>query len=212
LVVGSADPNRFLRSGRTHNTFIRDLVSRHGSSVDELGRILDLGCGCGRIARWWQDLASTEVYGCDFNPELAAWCAANLPFMKTVKNELEPPLPFERGEFDLIYAWSLLTHLREPLQLEWLAEIRDSLTPGGLFLFTVSGERYRDRLGGRDREAFDRGELVEHFKGAPGSNLCATYHPPSYVEHRMLEGFTLLEAVRENTPQLDQDVYLVRRT
>ena len=111
----------------------------------------------------------------------------------------------------MIYAWSLFTHLREPLQLQWLAEIRDSLAPGGRFLFTVSGERYRDRLSRRDREAFDRGELVEHFKGAPGSNLCAVYHPADYVERRMLEGFTLLEAVRENTPVLDQDVYLVRR-
>ena len=80
--MGSADPNYFLVSGRTHNAFIRDLVGRHGTSVDELERMLDLGCGCGRIARWWQDLASTEVNGCDVNPELTAWCSANLPFMK----------------------------------------------------------------------------------------------------------------------------------
>ena len=105
----------------------------------------------------------------------------------------------------------MFTHLREPLQRQWLAEVRDSLTPGGRFLFTVSGERYRDRLGRRDLEAFDRGELVEHFEGAPGTNLCAVYHPPAYVEQRMLEGFTLLKAVREHAPLLTQDVYLVRR-
>jgi SAM-dependent methyltransferase len=213
LVMASADPFLFIESGRAHSRFIRELLERHGRPIEELEAILDLGCGCGRLSRWWRDLPNTAVYGCDFNPELAGWCALKLPFMKTVCNELEPPLPFgpSRG-FDFVCAWSLFTHLDGPLQHAWLEEIGAALAPGGRLLFTVSGAQYRDRLLRRDREAFDRGELVTHFKGAAGTNLCATYHPPTYVEQRMLQGFTLLEAVREQTPDfLVQDVYLARR-
>jgi SAM-dependent methyltransferase len=212
LVVGTADLRFFIESGRAQSEFIREALRRHGSPIEEVSRILDLGCGCGRLARWWHDLPA-DVSGCDFNPELSAWCDANLPFMDAALNQLEPPLPFEASrQFDFIYAWSVFTHLSEDLQRLWLDEIRRRLPPGGRFLFTVSGAPHRDRLTQREREAFDRGEMVEQFEGASGTNLCATFHPPEYVRERMLEGFTLLEA----TPGKDQrfirqDAYLVQR-
>jgi SAM-dependent methyltransferase len=212
-VVADADADFFLDSGEAHANFFSDLLERNGRPLESLASVLDLGCGCGRIARWWKDVDGPRFYGCDYNPKLARWCEANLPFLDARVNSLEPPLPFADAKpFSLIYALSVFTHLPAELERAWLDEIRSSLAPDGLLLFTVSGERYRDRLDPEDQVRFDRGELVTHFDETAGTNLCAAWHPPAYVEEQMLRGFELLEAVRAETPAfLGQDVYLARR-
>ncbi len=212
-VVADADADFFLDSGEAHARFFTELLARNGVPLGDRRSVLDLGCGCGRVARWWAEVEGPRFYGCDYNPKLAAWCEQNLPFLDARANSLAPPLPFaEERPFGLIYALSVFTHLTAELEREWLAEIRASLGEGDLFLFTVSGERYRYLLSDEDAARFDRGELVTHFDETAGTNLCAAYHPQEYVERRMLEGFELLETVRTETPEsLGQDVYLARR-
>ena len=75
-----------------------------------MGSILDFGCGCGRVVRWWRDLPA-EIHGSDFNPTLVRWCRENLPFGVFEVNRPEPPLPYPDDSFDLVYALSVLTHL-----------------------------------------------------------------------------------------------------
>jgi SAM-dependent methyltransferase len=213
LVTGSGSRESFLSGGRAQAELLRELVSRSGRELGELEAVLDLGCGCGRIARWWADVEGPRFAGCDVNRDLVAWCGESLPFLDARVNSIAPPLPFGERElpFDLVYAVSVFTHLPEPLQQRWLGEIRRVLRPGGHFIFTVSGVHYRDRLTGDDLAAYDAGQLVTHFAGSPGSNLCATFHPPAYVKREMLAGFELLDAERGGTLHFGQDVYLVRR-
>ena len=142
-----------------------ELLARNGVPLGDRRSVLDLGCGCGRVARWWAEVEGPRFYGCDYNPKLAAWCEQNLPFLDARANSLAPPLPFaEERPFGLIYALSVFTHLTAELEREWLAEIRASLGEGDLFLFTVSGERYRYLLADEDAARFDRGELVDPFR------------------------------------------------
>jgi SAM-dependent methyltransferase len=213
LVVDKPGVDYFLDSGEEHAAFFADLLERNGRPIASLRSVLDLGCGCGRVARWWAPVEGPRFFGCDYNPRLAGWCAENLPFLDARVNRLEPPLPFEDEEpFGLIYALSVFTHLPDEVERRWLDEIRGALGQGDLFLFTVSGERYADRLGATDRSRFDRGERITHFDETAGTNLCAAFHPPSYVENEMLAGFEVLEAVLSDSPQhLGQDAYLARR-
>ncbi len=213
LVVDRPGVDYFLDSGEAHARFFADLLERNGAPMTGLRSVLDLGCGCGRVARWWAGVEGPRFHGCDYNPKLARWCADNLPFLDARPNALAPPLPFPDAKpFGLIYALSVFTHLTDDLERAWLGEIRESLGEGDLFLFTVSGERYAERLAGEDRARFDRGERITHFDETAGTNLCAAFHPPSYVETEMLAGFELLEAVRADSPEfLGQDAYLARR-
>lgn len=217
LVSGGPDPVSFLDSGRAHSEFIRSLLADNAVEIESLGAMLDLGCGCGRIARWWRDLRGPTVYACDYNPRLAGWCRTNLPFLRVSRNELLPPLPYDDDSFDLVYALSVFTHLTEEQQELWMPELRRVLRPGGLLIFTVNGEAYADRLSTSERERFDSGRIVTRFEDVAGTNMCATYHPPQAVGAGMLDGFRLLDAVRpteqpERTPEfLAQDTYLVRR-
>ncbi|MCP6725914.1 class I SAM-dependent methyltransferase, partial [Klebsiella pneumoniae] len=86
--------------------------------LDSIGSVLDFGCGCGRVTRWWADFEGA-VAGSDVNAEAVAWCRENLGFASFEQNALAPPLDFDDASFDLVYALSVFTHLTEELQLAW---------------------------------------------------------------------------------------------
>ena len=118
------------------------------------------------IARWWRDLDGPSVVGCDYDGRLVEWCESNLPFMEAKTNASLPPLPFRDASFDLVYAISLLTHLPEDRQGPWLHDVRRILKPGGLFLFTVHGERWTPQLNEEDGAT---SKPTNSSSGAPSS-------------------------------------------
>jgi SAM-dependent methyltransferase len=207
-----ADPDYFLRSGARHAALIRDLLAEDGTPIEELGAILDWGCGCGRILRHWAGLERTHVRGCDINPKMVAWCDANLPFADVTANEISPPLPYPDESLDLVYALSVLTHLPEELQHAWIAECRRVLEPGGRLLFSTMGEHYLtlQRLTESERRSFEAGNLVVLYEGAPGTSLCSAYHPPAYVREQLAADFDPV-AFRPAAEDGRHDLHLLRK-
>lgn len=215
-VACDARSGRFLSLGKVGADVIREALRRHGVELEQLGALLDFGCGCGRTARHWQDLEGPEIHGCDYNPTLVQWCQRNLPFMEARVNRLGPPLPYGDAAFDFVYALSVFTHLPEPLQHSWMAEMRRIIPLGGHLLFTTMGDKFRPALDQLDRrglrDAYDAGELVVADEEMGGSNRCVAYHPQRWVIEQMLDGFELLEFVPQGSPTTGgQDSYLVRR-
>jgi SAM-dependent methyltransferase len=210
----SAGAEHFLRVGAQLARSVRDAVGASGASMEELDRVLDFGCGCGRVARHWAELEGPEVHGCDYNAELIAWCEDNLPFLRTARNALEPPTRYQDASFDLVYAFSVLTHLSEPLQHAWMGELRRILRPGGLLLITTLGESCRPRLTPPELRRFDTGQLVVERARHAGDNACTAYHPRAYVTERLLRGFTDVDLLDLGSPGmvLMQDAYLARRS
>ena len=94
----------------------------------QVDSVLDFGCGCGRVTRYWSGFAGS-VAGSDIDGPAVAWCRSNLAFARFEQNRLEPPLAFERESFDLVYALSVFTHLTGELQLAWRDELRRVLRP-----------------------------------------------------------------------------------
>lgn len=216
LVSCDADQAGFLRSGREQVGFFVSLLERNGIDPSTLESVLDFGCGCGRLARWWQLADGQELHGCDYNPKLVDWCREELPFMRVERSELEPPLPYADASFDLVWALSVFTHLPEPLQRSWIAELRRVLRPGGCLIVTVSGSAYTGHLSAVERRAFAAGALITHFGEVAGTNMCAAYHPRSYVVGTLLGGFDVLDVAEPgadpsaSVPTLVQDTYLCR--
>ncbi|MGI8803851.1 MAG: class I SAM-dependent methyltransferase [Solirubrobacteraceae bacterium] len=216
LVSGTADPEFFINTGRRQATFFREMLDRNDVPLTQSSSVLDFGCGCGRIARWWA--GSSVLFGCDPNRELVAWCRANLTFMNAAVSEDDPPLPYPDATFDFVYALSVFTHLPEAPARAWMDELARVVKPGGHVLFTTAGEAYCERLSPEERRDYDHGDAVVQFDTAAGTNLCIVYHPPAYVRGRMLDGFELREAfltpdhpVEAEESRLAQDSYLVRR-
>jgi SAM-dependent methyltransferase len=183
-----ADPDFFLASGRHNVELVRELLREQGSSFEQLEASLDWGCGCGRVLRHWANIP-TGVHGCDIDPKMVAWCEEHLPFAHVKVNALVPPLPYDDDSFDLVYAFSVMTHLPEDLQHAWVGDVKRVLKPGGFFLFSTLGEYYasRNRLTSAERASFDAGNLVVLYGRSAGTSLCSAYHPPDYVRQELAE-------------------------
>ena len=102
--------------------------------VDALGddwawegkRVLDFGCGVGRLLRHLTEEAEVaRIDGCDMHPESIEWCKANLdpPFSLFVNSSSPPLADVEDETYDLVVAVSVFTHLASGWS-NWLAELQ----------------------------------------------------------------------------------------
>ena len=118
--------------------------------------ILDFGCGWGRMARFFlKDVRPENLHGADVNPSLVALCREAMPTCPFWLIDPMPPSRFTRGMFDVIYAYSVFSHLSERAHLLWIEELIRLLKPGGILLVTTRGRDFialchslRDRTGG----------------------------------------------------------------
>jgi SAM-dependent methyltransferase len=185
MLVAERGREDFLRAGAETSRSIESIFAAAGRDLASASAVLDFGVGCGRVARHWQRLPGPAWHGCDINPDLAGWADANLPHVEARVSPLEPPLPYADATFDAIYSVSVFTHLPEPLQHAWIAELRRVLRPGGHLLLTTHGEAFMAWLDDDERRRFAQGEMLTRFGEHPGSNLCSTYHPRAWVAERL---------------------------
>lgn len=117
-------------------------------------RVLDFGCGCGRTARGlMRDPRPASYLGLDLHRGMVEWCATNLtpldPRFRFAHHDVENPgfnpgagKPRTRavsaadGSFDLVYAASVFTHLRESQVPFYLREFERVLAAGGVIRST----------------------------------------------------------------------------
>ncbi len=211
LVAGSADTGWFLQFGSSMFHIIVDSLRREGVAAESLSAILEFGCGCGRVLRHWHSIKGPRLYGVDYNQRLVGWCRENLRFADCAANHLYPPLPYDDGMFDCIYAISVFTHLSAELQDLWMKELRRIVRPGGHLLITTHGESFRARLSAQERQDFVAGRVVVRYDEASGMNICTAYHPESYVRGRFSAGFSVQRIPADTYSALHQDLYLLKK-
>lgn len=128
--------------------FLRHIVRSYLGQADydfaSFDSILDFGCGVGRFMfAFEQELAPNQkVWGCEVHEECARWCQENIDFAETAHNAIDPPLPYDDRQFDLVYASSVFTHLRLDMQFQWAREIHRVLRPGGILFATFHGPQF----------------------------------------------------------------------
>src|SRR5204862_214555 len=152
-VAGTPDVAWFLESGRLAAESIGAALERAGTGIEAMTSVLDFGCGCGRVVRHWAR-CDVRVSGSDVSGAAIDWCRDNLPFARFETNGLSPPLAFPHESFDLAYALSVLTHLPEAIQHEWMDELRRVVRRDGFVLLTTHGERYLERLDADEQRRF----------------------------------------------------------
>ena len=81
-----------------------------------------------------------------------------------------------------------------------------------MLALTVHGAAYRGLLPRELAARFDAGEMVVRYQRNAGSNLCAAFHPRSFLEAKLAERYTLL-AFEEGTDAhaAPQDLYIIRK-
>ncbi|HUE88296.1 MAG TPA: methyltransferase domain-containing protein [Vicinamibacterales bacterium] len=216
-VVGSPSAENFIHSSHSIAAMIVDAATPHISDR-ATWRILDFGCGCGRLSRALPLYHQSEIVGCDLQVSAINWCNQWLDGTFFVGRQ-SPPLPLPDSEFDLLVAISVLTHLSEEDQDAWLGEWSRVTRPGGILFVTFRSEAYLqlsepDRLkavqSGWARTggiAYSRSDYwVEVFPEYYGS----TYHSEKYVRSHWQRYFDVLDIVPARRGSLLQDVAILR--
>lgn len=138
--VGSPDKDMFLLDGSSFYAKLGMLTRQYlDKPLDSVEPILDWGCGCGKMARFFPKERRHGFVGADIDSVNVEWCRQNLPGARFETIEKHPPAPFPDNHFEVAYGNSVFTHLREDHQFEWLEELRRIIKPGGLALVTVHG-------------------------------------------------------------------------
>lgn len=129
---------------------------RHCAALAPADRVLDLGCGIGRLARVLVGVLRPpgSYEGFDVVREAITWCGrhyrdtpARFRFAHAdVQNNLYNPqgtiaaadfrFPYSDGSFDLVIATSVFTHLLEPAADTYLSEAARVMAPGGRMFAT----------------------------------------------------------------------------
>lgn len=213
LVSGAYDIDWFLTLGERGAHAIRETLARNGVAIESMGSLLDFGCGCGRVIRYFSNLTGAAIHGSDYNERLVEWCSVNLKFATFRPNQLEPPLSYDAATFDFVYSLSVFTHWGENLQLAWMKEMRRIIRPGGYLLMTIHGESYLKGLSDLERAQFASGELVVRRGHLPGKNICTAFCSEQYVRTRLADGCSVVDFVPEGAlGNPTQDLYLLRFT
>lgn len=162
------DREGYLSLGKSFVDQMKGILETSGASVGPGNRVLDFGCGDGMMVRHFRRVAeSGEAWGVDINGTQMTWCQQHLsPPFKFATTTSFPYLPFEEGYFDLIYAFSVFTHICD-LAEAWLLELRRILRRGGVLYLTVHDNHTIDILLNRYPEYALSRQLLDAEKSLP---------------------------------------------
>jgi len=141
-VVGTMPLQDFVRDGVVDCNRIYQCLLRAGFDFKKKAKVLDFGCGCGRLLRVMARFADNlEIHGGDVDPDAIRFCRDAFDFAEFADLPTIPPCSYGTGQFDVICAYSVFTHLPEKVHLKWIEELARITAPGALVVLTTGGHR-----------------------------------------------------------------------
>lgn len=206
LLVGYADSAAvYLDGGAMHVRTMNEKLQASGFDLGAARRILDFGCGIGRMIRHLVDHNTTaEIWGVDISATHVEWCKRYLrPPFHFATTTTFPHLPFPDGHFDLVYAGSVFTHI-DDLPDAWILEVRRVLSPAGRAYVTLSDDHTIHLL--ETHWSYSRHWLAAQLLGTREYQEnkdsfgmlvidrglgCQVFYRPDYFERMLLPSFTI---------------------
>lgn len=218
--TGQPDLDGFLQSGPRTVDILAEIVERSGGDIASYEKILDFGCGCGRVLRCLGRHTNAVRVGTDLHDRAIDWNSANYENSEFFYGTELPPTPRSNDEFDLIYAVSVLTHLDEAHQDAWLAEWQRIVKPGGLVIATYRAEdflkKYMGPRGKAIREQLDESngmifKTTDGWEGVFEKFYGGAYHRKRYILDHWSEYFEILELIDAGDFGNNQNAAVMRK-
>ncbi|NEO53677.1 MAG: methyltransferase [Okeania sp. SIO3B5] len=225
-ISGNSSVKAFLSSFDDLKYTVKNYLQKAGFDFHQFENILDFGCGVGRYLMAFKPelLPNQKLFGCDVFPECAQWCEENIKFATVKQNNIQPPLPFENNQFDLVNAVSVFTHLRLDLQHLWAWDIYRVLRPGGILFMTLHGPQFFPivydifRTGNTHQaEMYSIGEeglflYLDHQGEADGQgqHTVAALHTPAAYQ-KIFSMFKHIQRFPQSNMANGQDLYILQK-
>lgn len=200
-VHGLDNPASFTRLGKVITFDLYTSLNAQGvNSRDEL-RVLDFGCGCGRVLPWFSYLyPNSKLSATDIDEEAIGWCQANLSDCADFAvNSHNPPLVYPSESFEIIYSISVFTHLPEDMQHRWLQELQRITRPGGFVAMTFHDSSLFPSKSNRARKKLEETGFY-YLKGKGTYGLPGfyqnSYHSHAYIHREWGHYFDVIEIHR----------------
>lgn len=209
------DYQKYFHGGRQTAQWVWDQVAPFLPQGISSLKILDWGCGPGRVVRHLPDMVplSTKIFATDYNEKSIKWNESNLLDIKFTLNQISPPLDFGNQSLHLVYAISIFTHLSEENHKTWINEIHRILAPGGIFFFTTQGINFLNKLTPKEKNAFKKGNLVIRDRVQEGHRTYSAFHPPEYI-NTICAHFDVIQhqtPIIQNNKALPQDIWIIKK-
>jgi SAM-dependent methyltransferase len=157
-VVGGTPLVEYVRNGVVDAMRVHRCLAEAGFDFTRPGRMLDFGCGCGRLLTVMARHADViDLCGTDVDEDAISFCRETYDFATFQTLPVAPPSSYPDQSFDAIYGYSVFTHLDAPGTAAWVAELARIARPGALVVLTTGGRR-----------------LVEHFLSPDGPDKAPT--------------------------------------
>jgi SAM-dependent methyltransferase len=226
-IIGSSGAGALKEAWRFY-VKVKDAARLNGVDPQD-ARILDFGAGWGRMLRFFaREAGSDRLFGVDTDVKLVDLCRTTGVPGSVTRTAPNSPLPFRDGLFDVIYAYSVFTHLPEHVHVSAMQELARCLRPGGILVATLQPRRFLDycrsadptshqwhailRAGIErmpDAEArFDRGEFVTLALMNPDYGDVLV--PPPYINRNWASHFKVCEYL-DDPKAFQQAVLTVQR-
>jgi SAM-dependent methyltransferase len=132
-----------LKEGFAAYKLFKGFYIRHVGPIDECSNILDFGCGWGRITRFFiKDSEPSRIWGVDPVEKMISTCKQHNSWCNFKTINTRPPSPFRDDMFDLVYSFSVFSHLSEQMSNDQLNEATRILKPGGMLIATTRGRGF----------------------------------------------------------------------
>jgi len=198
----------YFKNGRVDSEFFVDAIKRHKPLLLKSKKVLDFGCGHGRITRYLLGLLNpSKLVVSDVWDSAVDFCAQEfnaIPFLISNEN----PISNLNTKVDVIISYSVFSHLPPQLFENNLKHLSSLLDKNGLLLFTVKGERIANELGLSLKNDYYYGGKKNHTDGRLSPKEYSLMCVSQVFVEKMLSkvGLRLLEYVKNGKRQ---DLYVV---
>ncbi|MFH1612130.1 MAG: class I SAM-dependent methyltransferase, partial [bacterium] len=197
-VHGCMNLKNFLEVGKKCAQDIESELLKINKKIDSFEKILDFGCGCGRILNYFKNTSAT-LYGTDIDKKAIKWCSQHLPFAEFNSNNALPCLKYSSNMFDFIYAISIFTHLNKEYQLLWLREFQRIIKPQGILILSIHGEYCFQNLSKIQKENLEKQGTIFVITNVVNNIFPkwyqTSYHTKKYIFNEFGKYFKILNYV-----------------